>query len=102
MHRWPTRKRQRAAALQQASRIMDVTLWSGRGIIESTTPSSIVMNMKAIVTRIKAVHWAWWLLWLGAMALLGLVVINHAGMTKRLGPGWTEGFRYPWAPLPAH
>jgi hypothetical protein len=60
------------------------------------------MNIKAIVIRIKAVHWAWWLLWLGAMALLGLVVINHAGMTKRLGPDWAETFRPTWRLLPAH
>jgi hypothetical protein len=54
------------------------------------------MNLKAVLSRIKVVHWSWWTLWLGSMALLGLTIVNHqaAGMSEL-----AESFRSPPFPL---
>src|SRR5438876_6122560 len=59
------------------------------------------MNCKSIISRIRMVHVAWWALWLFSMALVGLTVLNHAGLDHAINFRETaDTLRYPWGLIP--
>jgi hypothetical protein len=35
------------------------------------------MKLQAILSGMKAIHWAWWALWIGSMTLLGAIILWH-------------------------
>lgn len=50
------------------------------------------MKLQSLLTRIKATHWTWWILWLCSMVLLGYVILWHrmagvAGLAEQFRPG---------------
>jgi hypothetical protein len=57
------------------------------------------MHIRAIIERLKVVHWMWWAVWLASVALLGLVIVKHPSSEIR---ALAESFRPSYLVLPLH
>ncbi len=57
------------------------------------------MHIRAIIDRLKVVHWIWWAVWLASVALLGLVIVRHPSSEVR---DLAESFRPSYLVLPLH
>ncbi|MFN0080864.1 MAG: hypothetical protein ACKVY0_30720 [Prosthecobacter sp.] len=57
------------------------------------------MHIRAIIERLKVVHWMWWAVWLTSVALLGLVIAKHPSAEVR---NLAESFRPEYLVMPVH
>lgn len=57
------------------------------------------MNIRAIIDRLKAVHWMLWAVWLASVALLAFVMVTHPSAEVR---ELAESFRPSYWLMPVH